>query len=389
METKKQTTIHPRTLVAQAMGEICTLTGAVIPPIQVATTYARDSNYEVRDGRSYIRDSSPTVEQAEKIICKLEQGEQGMLFPSGLSACTAAFHGLKNGDHIVLAQTLYHGVTAWVQEFAGDYGLSVSYFDSTNASSLEKVIEKGKTKVVWVEIIANPTWVVADVNAIAEITHGAGAQLAVDATACTPVLCQPLNHGADLVCHSATKYLNGHSDVLAGVIVCKDSQSPLWQRIKKYRYLAGPMPSARDSYELIRGMKTLYLRVNQQCENALAIAKMLAQHEAVEKVYYPGLESSSFHNIAKKQFSGGFGGMLSILVKGTKEQTIGVVLATKLWKPATSLGGVESLIEHRKTSEGDITNTPDNLIRLSTGIEHVDDLIADLDQALKIVSRDS
>ena len=260
--------------------------------------------------------------------------------------------------------------------------MDVSYFDSTDASSLEKVIKKGKTKIVWVEIIANPTWVVADVNALAQITHRAGAQLAVDATACTPVLCQPLNHGADLVCHSATKYLNGHSDVLAGVVVCKDAHSALWQRIKKYRYLAGPMPGARDSYELIRGMKTLYLRVNKQCENALAIAKVLAQHDAVEKVYYPGLESSPYHDIARNQFSGGFGGMLSILVKGTKAQTIEVVLATKLWKPATSLGGVESLIEHRKTSEGDITDTPENLIRLSTGIEHVDDLIADLDQAL-------
>ena len=385
MEIKKQTDVHPQTLVAQAMGEICTVTGAVIPPIQVATTYARDNNYETRDGRSYIRDSSPTVEQAEKIICELEKGQQGMLFPSGLSACTAAFHGLKTGDHIVLAQTLYHGVTAWVQEFAGHYGLNVSYFDSTDVNSLETVIENGKTKLVWAEIIANPTWVVADIKAIAQITHRAGAQLAVDATACTPVLCQPLSYGADLVCHSATKYLNGHSDVLAGVIVCKDADSPLWQRIKKYRYLAGPMPSARDSYELIRGMKTLYLRVYKQCENALVIANKLAQHDAVEKVYYPGLESSPFYDLAIRQFSGGFGGMLSILVNGSKQEAIKVVLATKLWKPATSLGGVESLIEHRKTSEGDITSTPDNLIRLSVGIEHVDDLVADLDQALTTV----
>jgi len=382
MVTKREIDLQPQTLVAQAMGEICPVTGAVIPPVQVATTYARDSGYETRDGRSYIRDSSPTVEQAENIICALEKGQQGMLFPSGLSACTAAFHCLKKGDHIVLAQTLYHGVTAWVEEFAGHYGLTVSYFDSTNVDTLDRVIVKGKTKLVWAEVIANPTWVVADINAIAHSAHRAGAMLAVDATACTPVLCQPLIHGADLVCHSATKYLNGHSDVLAGVLVCKHAESQLWQRIKKYRYLAGPMPGARDSYELIRGMKTLYLRVYQQSENALAIARVLAEHDAVETVYYPGLESSAFHSIAKKQFSGGFGGMLSIIVKGDKKQAIEVVLSTKLWKPATSLGGVESLIEHRKTSEGDITSTPDNLIRLSTGIEHVDDLIEDLDQAL-------
>lgn len=382
MTTKKATQFHPQTIVAQAMGEICPSTGAVIPPIQVSTTFARDSEYLVRDGRSYIRDSSPTVEQAENIICALEKGQQGVLFPSGMSACTAAFHALQAGDHIAVAQTLYHGVTQWVREFAGHYGLQVSYFDSTDTGSLAGAIKPGKTKIVWVELIANPTWVVADIDAIAQIAHGAGAMLAVDATASTPVLCQPLVHGADLVCHSATKYLNGHSDVLAGVLVCKDAETQLWQRIKKYRYLAGPMPGARDGYELIRGIKTLYLRVHQQSDNALAIASMLARHSAVEKVYYPGLNSSPFHGIANKQFNGGFGGMLSILVRGGKAQAIDVVLSTKIWKPATSLGGVESLIEHRKTSEGDITNTPDNLIRLSTGIEHVDDLIEDIDQAL-------
>ncbi len=382
MAIKQELHVQPQTLVAQAMGELCPITGAVIPPIQVSTTYARDGDYETRDGRSYIRDSSPTVEQAENIICALEKGQQAMLFPSGLSACTAAFHALRQGDHVVIADTLYHGVTQWVQEFAGQYGLQVSYFDSTDSASLAKAIIKGSTRLVWVELIANPTWIVADINALAEITHQAGAALAVDATACTPVLCQPLTHGADLVCHSATKYLNGHSDVLAGVIVCKDSESSLWQRLKKYRLLAGPMPGARDSYELIRGMKTLYLRVHQQSANALKIARMLEKHNAVERVYYPGLEISPFHELAKKQFGGGFGGMLSILVKGGRQQAIEMVLSTKLWKPATSLGGIESLIEHRKTSEGEITNTPDNLIRLSTGIEHVDDLIEDLDQAL-------
>ena len=382
MAVKYKSEVKPQTLVAQAMGEICPVTGAVIPPIQLATTFARDSEYEKRDGRSYIRDSSPTVQQAENIICALEKGQEAILFPSGLSACTAAFHSLEKGDHIAVAQTIYHGVTHWVQEFAGHYGLNISFYDSTDVDSLEKVIKKGKTKLVWAEVIANPTWVVADINALAIVAHRAGASLAVDATACTPVLCQPLVHDADLVCHSATKFLNGHSDVLAGVIVCKDAESVLWQRIKMYRYLAGPMPSARDSYELIRGMKTLYLRVRQQSENALAVARALAGNDEVEDVYYPGLENSPYHKLANKQFGGGYGGMLSILVKGDKQRAIEVVLATKIWKPATSLGGVESLIEHRKTSEGDITNTPENLIRLSCGIEHVDDLIDDLEQAL-------
>jgi len=382
----KQQGLHPQTLVAQALGEICPITGAVIPPLQVATTFARDEEYQTRDGRSYIRDSSPTVARAEKIICALEKGEDALLFPSGLSACTAVFHSLKQGDHIVIAQTLYHGVTHWAQEFAEHYGISVSYFDATKADTLNDVIQKGKTRVVWIETLANPTWEVADIVAISNITHQADALLGVDATVNTPVLCQPLTLGADLVVHSATKYLNGHSDVLAGMMVCKDAATKDWQRIRDYRKLAGPMPSARDAYELMRGMKTLYLRVKLQSENALAVATMLENHPSIEKVYYPGLESSPYHQLAKSQLSGGFGGMLSILVTGGKEQAIKVALSTKLWKPATSLGGVESLIEHRKTSEGDITNTPENLLRLSTGIEFIDDLISDLDQALATIS---
>ena len=382
--TQKQN-LRPETLAAQALGEICPITGAVIPPLQLATTFVRDQDYQQRDGRSYIRDTSPTVEQAEKIICALEKGEDALMFPSGLSACTAAFHTLKQGDHIVIAQTLYHGVTHWAQEFSEHYGLSVSQFDATEPDSLTQVIQPGKTKIVWVEIQANPTWVVADVQAIATIAHEAGALLGVDATVTTPVLCQPLDLGADLVAHAATKYLNGHSDVLAGMLICKQAQAETWQRICDYRKLAGPMPSARDAYELIRGMKTVYLRVKQQSDNALALAKMLEKHPVVEQVYYSGLPSSPYHSLAKKQLQGGFGGMLSILVKGGKDQAIKVATSTHIWKPATSLGGVESLIEHRKTSEGEITDTPDNLLRLSTGIEHIDDLINDLDQALSAI----
>ncbi len=377
--------LHPETLAAQAFGEICPTTGAVVPPLQVATTFARDGDYQQRDGRGYIRDTSPTVEQAAKIICALEKGQDALMFPSGLSACTAAFHTLKKGDHIVIAQTLYHGVTHWAQEFADHYGLSVSQFDAANPDSLNQVIKPGQTKIVWIEMLANPTWAVADIAAIAEVTHQHDALLGVDATVNTPVLCQSITLGADLVAHAATKYLNGHSDVLAGMLVCKNADSQIWQRIRNYRKLAGPMPSARDAYELIRGMKTLHLRVRQQCENALAIATMLAKHPAVEHVHYPGLPDNVYHQVAKKQLKGGFGGMLSILVKGSKQQAIKVATSTQVWKPATSLGGVESLIEHRKTSEGDITNTPENLLRLSVGIEHVEDLINDLEQALSTI----
>ncbi len=377
--------LHPQTIAAQALGEICPVTGAVIPPVQLATTFARDKNYQQRDGREYIRDTSPTVEQAEKIICALEKGEDALMFPSGLSACTAAFHTLKQGDHIVIAQTLYHGVTHWAQEFSEHYGLSVSQFDATDPDSLKQVIQPGKTKIVWLEILANPTWVVADVGAIAAIAHQAGALLGVDATVTTPVLCQPLDLGADLVAHAATKYLNGHSDVLAGLLICKQAGTETWQRICDYRKLAGPMPGARDAYQLIRGMKTVYLRVQKQSDNALVVAKMLEKHPAVEQVYYPGLPSSPYHSLVNKQLQGGFGGMLSILVKGGKDEAIKVATSTHIWKPATSLGGVESLIEHRKTSEGNITDTPDNLLRLSTGIEHIDDLMGDLNQALSTI----
>ena len=381
----KNPDLYPETLVAQALGEICPTTGAVVPPLQVATTFARDNDYQQRDGRGYIRDTSPTVEQAAKIVCALEKGEDALMFPSGLSACTAAFHTLNQGDHIVIAETLYHGVTHWAWEFADHYGLSVSQFDATNPDSLNQVIKPGQTKIIWIEMLANPTWVVADIAAIAEITHQHHALLGVDATVNTPVLCQPIAFGADLVAHAATKYLNGHSDVLAGMLICKNAGSRIWQRIRDYRKLAGPMPSARDAYELIRGMKTLHLRVRQQCENALAIATMLDKHPAVEHVHYPGLPDNIHHQVAKRQLKGGFGGMLSILIKGGKDEAVKVATSTQVWKPATSLGGVESLIEHRKTSEGDITNTPENLLRLSVGIEHIDDLINDLEQALATI----
>ena len=381
----KNPDLHPETLAAQALGEICPITGAVVPPLQVATTFARDNDYQQRDGRGYIRDTSPTVEQAAKIVCALEKGEDALMFPSGLSACTAAFHTLNQGDHIVIAETLYHGVTHWAQEFADHYGLSVSQFDATNPDSLNQIIKPGRTKIVWIEMLANPTWVVADIAAIANITHQHNALLGVDATVNTPVLCQPITFGADLVAHAATKYLNGHSDVLAGMLICKNADSQIWQRIRDYRKLAGPMPGARGAYELIRGMKTLHLRVRQQCENALAIATMLDKHPAVEHVHYPGLPDNIHHQVAKRQLKGGFGGMLSILIKGGKYEAVKVATSTQVWKPATSLGGVESLIEHRKTSEGDITNTPENLLRLSVGIEHIDDLINDLEQALAMI----
>ncbi|MEO8095634.1 MAG: PLP-dependent aspartate aminotransferase family protein, partial [Pseudolysinimonas sp.] len=265
--------------------------------------------------------------------------------------------------------------------FATSWGLDVELIDMTDPAAVQAAIRPGATKLVWVETPANPLWTITDIAATASIAHGAGALLAVDSTPATPVLSQPLDLGADLVMHSATKYLNGHSDLTAGTVTTR-ADNDHWQRMRSVRAQIGGTLGSMESWLLLRGMRTLFLRVRTASASAQRIAEHFHAHPAVVEVLYPGLPTSQGHDVAARQMSGGFGGMLSIRVAGGEKAAIAVAATTKLWKRATSLGGVESLIEHRASAEGAGTPAPLDLLRLSVGIEHVDDLIADLEKAL-------
>jgi cystathionine gamma-synthase len=367
---------YPETLAAQALGEEDSSTGELVAPIHVATTFARRDDYSLPAGRSYIRDLGATQEQVEQLLCSLEGGFEALCFASGMAACTAPFHALAQGDHVLVSDTIYHGVLSWLTAFAEARGLSYDLFPAGNSDAFAAMIRPGETRMVWLETPANPVWTVTDIAAIADIAHGHGVFVAVDSTCATPVLTRPIDFGADLVCHSATKYLNGHSDVLAGMLVAA-RDSDFWQRIRQHRLLAGSVLGSMEAWLLMRGMRTLYLRVRQQSASALELAQWLESRDNVEKVHYPGLPGDPGHAVACRQMAGGFGGMLSFLVPGGREEAIAVACRARVFKRATSLGGVESLLEHRKTSESDITGTPDNLIRVSVGIERVEDLVDD------------
>ena len=372
---------HPATLAAQAMGHEDPETGALVKPIHVSTTFARNEQYVLPADRSYIRDHGPAQSDAEEIIRALERGSDALLFSSGLAACTAPFHALEMGDHVVVSRVVYHGVLTWLNVFAKARGISYTLFETGDIAAFKTAIIPGKTRLAWLETPANPTWAVIDIAAFSHIAHQYDVTVAVDSTCATPVLTQPLVNGADIVCHSGTKYLNGHSDVLAGALVTVN-ETPYWERIRQHRLLAGATLGSIDAFLLTRGMRTLFVRVERQCANALAVAKFLDNHSHVERVHYPGLATDPGHEIASRQMRGGYGGMLSFLVPGGREQAIEVVCRAQILKRATSLGGVESVLEHRKTSENDTTDTPENLIRVSIGIEHVDDLIEDFQQML-------
>ncbi len=369
---------QPSTLAAQAMGWLDPASRGVIPAIQPSTTYARDAAYE-KGG--YTRDENPTYEQPEALLATLEGGHASLLFSSGMAAATTALLALAPGDHVVAPSVMYHGLRSWLNEVGAHWGLAVDFVPPGDIAAIGEAIRAGATKLVWIETPCNPTWEVTDIAAAAEVAHAAGAKLAVDSTVATPVLTRPLALGADLVMHSATKFLNGHSDVLAGVLVTARDDA-WWQRIHALRHQNGGVLGPFESWLLLRGMRTLYLRVGRSCESALAIAEHFKGDERLVEVLYPGLADHRGHAVAAKQMSGGFGGVLSIRVAGGADAAIAVAKAVKLFVPATSLGGVESLIEHRATAEGAESPVPADLLRLSIGIEDTGDLIADLEQAL-------
>jgi cystathionine gamma-synthase len=382
MESETPRRWSPRTLAAQALGRIDEASRAVVPPIHISTTYLRDPDNRYRSGNVYGRPDNPTVREAEAVIAALEGAAEALVLGSGMSAATALFLALSPGDHVVAPRVMYWSLRNWLMTEATRWGLAVDLVDMADLDALRAAIRPGATKLVWVETPANPLWSVTDIAAAAEIAHAAGAALAVDSTCATPMLTRPLEHGADIVMHAATKYLAGHSDVLAGALATR-AGGPLWERVRKNRYTLGQILGPLEAFLLIRGMRTLPLRVAAASASAMALAERLAGHPAVAEVLYPGLPSHPQHAVALRQMAGGFGGMLSIRVKGGEPAAVGAAARVGLWKRATSLGGVESLIEHRASIEGEGSPCPPDLLRLSTGIEDPDDLFADLDRALR------
>jgi cystathionine gamma-synthase len=379
--------LHPETLAAKAIRAVDAhtidpATGAIVPPIHMSTTYARDAAYQLIDSRDYTRDKNPTPLVAEQLLAALEGGAAAMTFASGMAAATTVFRTLcKPGDHVVAPRVGYYAVRHWLERFAATWGVAVDFVDTTDLAQLAAALRPGVTRLVWFETPANPTWQVTDIAAAAELAHRAGARVVVDSTAATPVHTQPLALGADLVMHSATKYLGGHSDVLAGALVTARVDDA-WTALGLARREEGACLGPMEAWLLLRGMRTLFVRVERQSATALALATRLAELPGVT-VAYPGLASHPGHAIAARQMTRGFGGMLSIRVGGTARTAIDVIGRLRVWVPATSLGGVESLIEHRFSVEGAGTPTPEDLLRLSVGLEHADDLFDDLASALR------
>lgn len=383
MSSYTQNKLAQATLVAKADDYIDTTTGGITPPIITSTTYARDDRYNpINDSNVYGRDDNPSFIQAERVLAELEQGEEALLFASGMAAIASIFYTLGSGSHVVLPESMYWGVYSWTRTHCDRADIRISYYDGANAESIADAMDgAARTDIVWVETPTNPMMHVTDIARAAEIAHAANASLVVDNTTPTPIFSQPLLIGADLVVHSATKTLNGHSDVLAGAIVTKEADER-WEKIVTERHGAGAVLGPFEAWLLLRGMRTLSLRAERASDNAMELAQRLHENAAVKQVLYPGLESHPGHAIAAKQMSGGYGSLLSFLVEGGADEALAVAGRLNLIVSATSLGGVETLIEHRHSVEPPETAVPENLLRLAVGIEDIDDLWLDLEQAL-------
>ena len=384
MTLKNEKELSLSTKIAQALHYNDPDTGSVIPPIEHTATYSRDENYEPRKTYWYRRDGNKTTQIAEEIIAELENADISLLFSSGMSACTAVLEMLPPNAHIVVPRVMYHGVLAQIQNFSSKNRVHVDFYNAGDLTSMKEVIKIGVTQLVWVETPNNPNWEVTDIVEASKLAHEAKAQLIVDATATPPTMTKSLDLGADISFHSATKYLNGHSDVSAGVLSFRKANK-VWESLYNIRKLQGTVLNSQDAFLLIRGLRTLFLRVEKNSQNAMILAKHFENHNYVETVLYPGLETHPNHKIAKNQTNGQYGGMLSIIISGSEADAINVVRNCKVFYPATSLGGVESLIEHRKTVSGEDFPVDEKLIRISVGIEDPLDLINDLEQAFEKV----
>ena len=373
--------LAPETVAAQAGGAMDEETGGLVPPLHVTTTFLRDPDNQYRKGYVYGRADNATVRQVENVLTQLEGGAASLVLAAGMAAATTAFLALERPAHVVAPSIMYWGLRKWLQEDAAGLGIEATFVDASDPAATRAAVRPGRTKMIWVETPANPLWTITDIEEAARIAHAAGAVLGVDSTVPTPLLMNPIALGADIVMHSATKYLNGHSDVVAGALVFA-ARDAHFERAQRVRSMLGAILGPFEAALLLRGLRTLHVRVRHQCISAMAIARHFARHPSVASVLYPGLETHPGHAIAARQMRGGFGGMLSVRVKGGEVAAIATAANVQLWKRATSLGGVESLIEHRSSIEGPGSPCPPDLLRLSVGLESADDLIGDLEQAM-------
>ena len=358
-------------------------TGAVAQPIYLSSTYEREADGSYPRGFEYSREGNPNRTALETCLTALEGGQEALAFASGLAAITACIHAMEPGDHVLASSDVYYGMRMVSSKVFAKWPVETTYVDMRDLDAVRAAVRPGSTRLIWLETPSNPLLQVLDLTAIADIAHAANAICVCDNTFATPVLQRPMDHSVDLVMHSTTKYINGHSDVVGGALITKHGNY-LFERARIFQQTGGAVPSPFDCWLTMRGIETLPYRVRGQSANALALARFLAAHPNVEAVHYPGLETHPGHELAKRQMHGGFGGMLSVQVKGSKPEALAVAARTHLFIRATSLGGTHSQVEHRASVEGRNTKTPQNLLRISVGLEHIDDLIADFDQALRI-----
>jgi len=367
------------TLAAHAGLAVDPVTGAVTPPIHLSTTFEREPDGSYRGGHVYSRTSNPNRHALETALAALESAEAALAFSSGSAASMSVFQALAPGDHVLAPDDAYYGTLRTARELLGPWGLELDVADMTDLEAVQRAL-KPNTRLVWVETPSNPLVRVVDIAALATLAHSVGARCVVDNTWATPVLQQPLALGADVVMHSTTKYLGGHTDLLGGALVLR-ARDAFHDRLLAIQTLGGAVPSPFDCWLLLRGMRTLPWRMRAHCANAAGVARFLASRAEVEAVHYPGLPTHAGHALASRQMSD-FGGMLSVQVRGGRDEALAFSNQLRLFTRATSLGGPESLIEHRASVEGPTTRAPENLLRISVGLEHVDDLIDDLRQAL-------
>ena len=366
------------TIAVHAGHAVDSATGAVAAPIYLSTTFERDIDGAYSRGFMYTRNNNPNRETLEQGVSALEGGAAAAAFASGTGATMAILQSLAPGDHILAHVDAYYGTSRLIREIFVRWGLEADFVDMSDVAAVKKAL-KPNTRLAWAETPSNPLLKVVDLAAVSEIVRDAGLIFVCDNT-WAPVLQRPFDLGADLILHSTTKYFGGHCDVLGGIVVSK-ADDEFFQRIRSIQYEGGAVPSPFDCWLILRGMRTLPWRMRAHSENAMKVAEFLAGHKKVARVHYPGLQSNPAHDVAARQMSA-FGGMLSFEAKGGREAAMSVAAKTKIFIRATSLGGVESLIEHRASIEGAGTTSPEGLLRLSIGLENADDLVDDLEQAL-------
>ena len=360
--------------------------GSVTPPMILSTTFERDTEGGFPPGRDiYTRASNPNRRALEQKIAALENGVDAMCFASGQAATLSVFHSvLTPNSHVIVPDDIYYGTRVVLDSLYKAWGVTYSSIDMTNTEGVANAITP-QTKLIWIESPSNPSLKVTDIQAVTDLAKQHSIVTACDNTWATPFFMQPFSLGVDVIMHSSTKYFGGHSDILGGCIIVPE-KNDLGQKIRDFQTLGGGVQSAFDSWLLYRSLATFPIRMRAHGANAQALAEHLEKHPMIEKVLYPGLEFNIYHEISKKQMQNGFGGMMSILIKGDEAKTLKFASSLKLIKHATSLGGVETLVDHRKSAEGVHSRSPENLLRVSVGIEHIDDLIADFEQALNQIN---